>query len=409
MGLLTRLTLGVVLTALPRAAGALSWDIDVDARAVIANADQSFLDGGLGKFRYNDGNSAHIGRLRVELEQRLGEKLRLVADASYWGDRGPHPLDLTEAFAEYRSFPHNAWRTRFRVGAFYPPSSLENRAAGWESPYSISSSALNSWIAEEIRAIGAEVAVDRLGSKAGRALDWGVFAGVFGWNDPAGVLIANHGFGLHDRQTRLHDHLGPVDAVAIVNRQLFYEIDDRAGFYVGGKLRLQDRVEARAMHYDNRADPTISKPSINDIAWRTAFDTAGLRVEIAPERTVLAQWLNGRTTAAPYDTYRWHFATWNLLANQRWGAQGVSVRYDKFRVHMVLNGSDPATQSNYGSAWTLAYAYERDGAPWRFMAEIIRVDSVVTDRRDYLALSPQVIESKLELSLRYRLSGEYHQ
>ncbi len=409
MGLLKSLLLAAPLAALQPVATALDWQVEADVRATLADTGNSFLDGGLGKFRQNDGASLQLGRGRIALEQRVGDTLRFVVDASTWGDNGPHPIDLTETFAEYRSYPHGGWRMRVKAGAFYPPSSLENRAAGWRSPYTISSSALNTWIAEEIRSIGAEVALDRLASKNGSEFDWGLFGGVYGWNDPAGVLVATHGFALHDRQTTLHDHIGPDAAVPVSNRQLFYEIDNRPGYYAGGKLRHGDRFELRAMHYDNRADVSKEKPSIADVAWLTKFDTAAMRLETTGERTWLAQWLDGRTDAAVTGfKLGWRFDTWNLLVNQRWGAQSLSARYDRFRMWQVVNDFGPASQVDRGTAWTLAYSYEREGAPWRFMAEAMRVDSWVSNRRDLLGLPPSAIESKLELSLNYRFSGQYH-
>lgn len=408
MGLLRLPLLALTLALLQAPAFALDWEVEADLRAAWADTGRSFLDGGLGKFRQNDGASLRLGRGRVGLEQRVGDSLRLVLDASSWGDDRAHPIDLTEAYADYRSHPHNGWRARLRAGAFYPPSSVENRAAGWRSPYAISSSALNTWIAEEIRSIGAEITLDRLASKNGGALDWSVFGAVYGWNDPAGVLMASHGFALHDRQTTLHDHIGPDGNYPVSNRQLFYEVDDRPGYYAGARLRHGDRIEARAMHYDNRADVSKAKPSIGDVAWLTRFDTAGLRMETSGERTWLAQWLKGSTDAQVTGiALGWRFDTWNLLVNQRWGAHGLSARYDRFRMWQVVNDFGPATQVDRGSAWTLAYAYERDGGPWRFMAEFMRVDSWVTSRRDYFALPPGAIESKLELSLNYRLAGRY--
>ncbi len=406
MGLLSRLLLAAWAPLLCTAAQALDWQLSVDARLAVTDATTSFLHDGLGKFRYDDGTTAQIGRARLALEQRFGDTLHLVVDASTWGDSDRHPVDLTEAYLEYRSYPHAAWRTRFRVGAFYPPSSLENRAGGWESPYAISSSALNTWIAEEIRAIGVEAAVDHLGSKQGGVLDWGLFGGVYGWNDPAGVLVASHGFALHDRQTPLHGRIGRSDSSPLPHRQLFYEIDGRPGYYIGAKAKYLDRFEARAMHYDNRADPTVFKPSINDFAWMTKFDTIGIRYETPRQLTLMAQWLAGDTAIAPDNFWlRWRYATWNVLANQRWGAQALTLRFDQFKVRELANLFEPAAMKDDGKAWTLAYAFERQGAPWRFMAEYTRVASSYGDRFYLLGIAPRAVESKLELSARYTLSN----
>ena len=408
MGLLMRRMLVASLTLLCPGGRALDWQFSVDARFVLADATRSYLDGGLGKFRYNDGATAQVGRARLALNQHLGDSLRLHIDASTWGDKDKHPFDLTEAFIEYRSYPHNAWRTRLRLGAFYPAASLENRASGWETPYSINPSALTSWLGEEIRSIGVEASIDHLGTKRGNALDWGLFSGLFCCNDPAGTLIATHGFALSDRQTTLNGRVGPDANVPVNGRQLFYEIDRRAGYYAGANLKYLDRLEVRAMHYDNRADPTQPKPSIRDYAWLTKFNTVGIRYETSRELTMLAQWLKGDTTVAPYGlALVWNFDSWNILASERWGAHGLTLRYDRFTVSQTINAFGPAAQRDHGNAWTLAYIYDPDESHWRFVAEATRADSLSTDREALLGAAPQAIESKLELSARYALSGRW--
>ncbi len=86
-------------------------------------------------------------------------------------------------------------------GAFYPPMSLENRATGWETPYTLTPSPISSWIGEEIRTIGLEGQVDWLGTRTGHSFDLQLTGALFGWNDPAGTMIALNGFVLDDRQT----------------------------------------------------------------------------------------------------------------------------------------------------------------------------------------------------------------
>ena len=43
-----------------------------------------------------------------------------------------------------------------KAGAFFPTISLENDDLGWTSPYTLTPSAINSWIGEELRTIGSE-------------------------------------------------------------------------------------------------------------------------------------------------------------------------------------------------------------------------------------------------------------
>ncbi len=378
--------------------------ISVDLRAIVADAAPSFLDRGQGKFRYSDTGLA-LGRLRIALDQPIGERLALHVDASSWGDDDRNPIDVTEAFVEFRPVPHRQWRTRLRAGLFHSPASLENRADGWESPYSISFSALNSWIAEEIRTIGVEASLEHLGRLAGGDHDVGAFVGVYGWNDPAGVLVARHGFALHDRQTLLFGRVGGTAPAAIQNRQLFHEIDGRPGYYLGARWRWRDRLEARAMHYDNRGDPRSFKPSISDFAWRTRFETAGVRGEVGERLTLIAQWLDGDTAAQPaFGLLEWTFRAWYLLASTHSGPYGATLRYDDFRRANVLNAVTRARVRDAGSAWTAAWTRERPGSPWRLAIEASRVHSR-SDNRLALGLPTLADESRLELSWRYRFSS----
>jgi hypothetical protein len=43
-----------------------------------------------------------------------------------YGQDDQHPLGVTEAYLEYRPYPIDGWRTRVRIGAYYPPVSLED-------------------------------------------------------------------------------------------------------------------------------------------------------------------------------------------------------------------------------------------------------------------------------------------
>src|ERR1700712_551924 len=46
-----------------------------------------------------------------------------------------------------------------KAGAFFPTISLENDDLGWASPYTLTPSAINSWIGDELRTIGSEAAM----------------------------------------------------------------------------------------------------------------------------------------------------------------------------------------------------------------------------------------------------------
>src|SRR6185437_8408604 len=273
----------------------------------------SFLDGGLGALRYGEDRSGiQLGRFRIGLTQPIGSILALRLDASSWGGRQKNPFDLTEAYLELRPYPWEGFRARVKAGAFYAPISLENRAAGWESPYTLSSSAINSWMAEELRTIGVETQIDWLGTRLGHDFDLAVVGAAFGWNDPAGASLATHGFAINDVQTTLFGSV-PMPAPAR-GLQEFKEIDGRVGTYGGVEARWLGRVTVRLLHYDNNADPAAFDAALGEHAWATHFDSAGARFE-SDGWTLIAQWMEGETyvTPAGVGQLEWPFRARYLL------------------------------------------------------------------------------------------------
>jgi len=179
-----------------------------DVRFVATDIERSFTDGGLGLGRFDQAHEdLQLGRAFLDYRGRLAETLDLQVTLDAYGDADKNPVDVSESFLEWRPYPSSGWRWRTRLGAFYPPISLENRGPGWQSVYSISPSAINTWIGEEIRTIGAEVNATWLGTRLGKAVDISLIAAVYGWNDPMGVVIFQRGWGIHDRQTALFGQL----------------------------------------------------------------------------------------------------------------------------------------------------------------------------------------------------------
>jgi hypothetical protein len=87
------------------------------------------------------------GHFVLDLRAPLSETLRAQFSAiATTGDDEQNPVDITEAFIEWRPYPQSQWRWRAKLGAFYPPISLENRGVGWQSLYSLSPSAINTWV-----------------------------------------------------------------------------------------------------------------------------------------------------------------------------------------------------------------------------------------------------------------------
>lgn len=393
----------VLALAAASAARATEWEASLDLRLVNSDADRSFMNGGLGSVRFDRDDAAfQLGRARFALTQSFGEILSAHLDASVWDDKDAHLLGLTEAYLQLRPYPRNGYRLRVKAGAFYPPVSLENRASGWESPYTLSYSAINSWLATEVRTLGVEAQLEWLGTRLGHALELGLTTAVFGWNDQAGAVLAGDGFLLHDRQTPLAGRVGQPGVPPLYAAKPFLETDGRPGAYAGVEARYLDRLVLRVLRYDNRADPGEIDSVAGVIAWNTTFTSAGARLETQRGWTFIAQGLQGQTSIAPGGfTTRWPFRAGFGLIARKFGRHTLSARYDRFLVDVEGVGDD-GTQS--GHAWTAAYTYD-SGAQWRVSLEWLRVQSDSYNRGDLYGGSPRATQTQVQLAVRYALGS----
>jgi hypothetical protein len=399
---LYRLALLLILLAVAGASRATDWELSLDTRLVTSDAYPSFMDGGLGTVRFgSDDSGLRLGRARFAVTQPLGELVSAHLDASVFDDKDRSALGVTEAYVLFRPYPRAGYRFRLKAGGFYPPVSLENRSAGWESPYTLSYSAIDSWLAVEVRTIGLEGQLEWLGTRTGHAFDLGVTGGVFGWNDRAGVMVASNGFVLTDRQTPLFGRLGQPGLKPLNGAEPFMEIDHRAGAYAGLEARYLDRAVLRVLRYDNRADPSEADTVSHVLAWETRFTSAGLRIEGEDGWTAIVQWLGGDTTIAPPSlTLNWPFQSTFGLLSKRFGRNTLSARYDRFAVQTNAPGVYGAQD---GHAWTAAYLFDLD-AHWRFALECVRVVSSSVNREEQGG-PPLATETQWQLAIRYALGS----
>ncbi len=394
------------------ASAATDFDWSVDLRAVSSDATASRLDGGLGKLRYDaEHDGLRLGEVRAGLRSDLTDTMRVVAEAVAYGDHDVNAVDLTEFYVDWRPIPHSIWRSRVKLGAFYPEISLENRMRGWGSPYTLTYSAINTWIGEELRTIGAEYSLDWLGRSNGHGFDFSLNAAAFGWNDPAGTVIATRGWGLTDRQSTL---FGRFDNGGHPNpeRTLFYDdMDKRAGYHFGITANYRGLLELHALHYDNRADLAPYSATIQDSTWRTYFDSLGARWTPSADWTLISQWLHGRTLAGlgpPINA--WSFDSEFLLASWHHGAMRYSARYDRFASQQTASSFLAYVNNTYygdrGHAWTFA-SERRFNEHWSATLEAIGVQSWVAQRAlesEYggLEIPANQNERQWQLALRYQ-------
>jgi hypothetical protein len=189
----------------------------------------------------------------------FGAHVHLLARNDHDGSRRGH-AGIVQAYLE-QTIERAGHRLRLTEGAFFLPTSRENVDALWESPYAISSSALNSWLGEELRPVGVDAAYTLR-----RA--WTVGATVFTGNDTFGALPAERGWKLHDHWTLLGEHV-PVDSEYYTS--VSAETDHRLGYSVRGRWTGRQGL-MQLTHIDNRGDAFQHGELLN---WATRFDIAG--------------------------------------------------------------------------------------------------------------------------------------
>jgi len=391
------------LLAFSAVSRATDWEASLDGRLVSSDAEPALMDGGLGTVRFGGNEEGlQLGRLRFALTQRFAELWSVHLDLSAWDDRGRNPAGVTEAYLQFRPYPREGLRFRLKAGAFYPTVSLENRAAGWESPYTLSYSAIDSWLAVELRTIGVEGQLEWLGTRLGHAFDLAATGGVFGWNEAAGAELATAGFTFTDRQTPLFDRIGRPGVPPVYGEHPFIQYDGRAGAYAGLEARYLDRVVLRVLRYDNRADPTVLDIVSSTIAWDTRFNSAGVRVELDDGWTAIAQWLGGVTSIAPPGLQlEWPFRADFALLSKRIGRHTLSARYDRFTVR--TNNEEIGGGWQDGHAWTAAWIFNAS-EHWRFTLEWLRVTSSSYNRAQ-AGGPPLLSETQLQLAVRYAIGS----
>jgi hypothetical protein len=369
----------------------------LDVRWIHASGGLSYLNGGLGILRFDpEHEDFRLGRAFLAPRLRLTDTLTLHAVIDAYGDHDRNPIDLSEFWLDLRPFPTSAIRWHARLGAFHMPLSLENRGAGWSDVYTITPSALNTWTGEEFRTIGADLEARWLGASRGYLGDFAVIGAIYAWNDPAGALIADRGFALADRPSTLFGGLGRPPTT------FYHEIDRKPGYYGGVTWRHHDRLEIRALRYDNRADPGASTTAGGG-AWRTRFSSFGTRLEPSPHWTFIAQYLSGDTAVGSSfpgpGQFLMNYHVAFALASYEWRQERLTVRRDVFGTHQT-SGFYGLPSNQTGNAWTAAWTHEL-GERWQLAGEWIRVWSQFPPRAA-LGVAPALLESQVQLAVRYR-------
>lgn len=370
----------------------------LDLRIVGAGPAPSWTDHGPGKTRFggveDDGHferaaSFSIAQLALEPDARLPWGIVAHAQANWEGyvdDRGE--VDPThDAPRLVEGWLRKEWGSEadgwaLLAGVSNPTFSLEHTGPAWTSRYTLTPSALNTWLWEEGRVLGLECEWWRT------ARDWEVSAfGGAGWGpDQQGILLAKRGWVLSDWLAGENSTMVLPSPGAVTHE--FDERDGRPALYAGLDLRDPWKVgDLRLGYYDNLGNQAVSG------VWETRYGVAGIAVQPLPGLDVIFQYLIGKTAtrAAPLDST---IQALYPLVSYRWRNHRLTVRYDNFRV-----GNDdgqPPDSRERGEAVTIAYLFEF------WLRHRLAFECIIVDSHRPSATQPEPSGTQFQVSYRFR-------
>jgi hypothetical protein len=385
-----------------------SFELVGDMRLVAVDGERSWTDGGFGKLRSgSDGDlrvRPQLGNAALVWKPQLTWSLGAVVVGSLQGgDRTE--AGLSQAYLTFKPMRSSKLAFSARAGLMWPPVSLEHEGGDWHVKDSITPSAINSWIGEEVRPVAAEATLDgSLGEHKLRAT-----AAVMAANDTSGTLLTFRGWALHDRTTLAfrRQPLPPLDEdVAGYQPQFTHPLLDvhngfahRPGYYAKLSWRSPIPLRLELLRYDNRANPEDVNADL-EWAWRTQFYNLGAVAQLGPATELKLQAMDGRTRMGFEDRgRRWiddRFGSAFVMLVHRLGSIGIAGRAEAFETRN--RGSD--VDSEYDDkGWSAMLAARRDWTHFTGLVELLHVSSRREDREE-AGLNPRQRQTQLQAEVR---------
>jgi hypothetical protein len=388
----------------------------LDWRLAVANGAPSFVNGGFGKTRFQGNGNGGFSTIFAPVEADVVWNPRfsdtLSANVSGAWQRGHDAgFDLMEGFLNYLPDQSGAVRVSGRVGLMWPEISLEHSTGGaWSVVNTITPSAINSWVGEEVKVLGTEMSLHTsLGEH-----DFGATGGVFGWNDTSGTLLSFRGWSLQDikatafgnfRLPPLNNFITLLQANKTDNT---IEIDHQPGWYARAEWHPPWPFGVALFYYDNRGDPEAFTAA-DQWGWRTRFWNLSFDAHVAPHTKILVQGMTGSTimgfpefgtTGAPW--VHTDFRSAYVLAVHDFGPFALTGRIEGFQTRE--HGSEmPPDNDEDGWAATVAARIPIDSHFTAFV-EAMNVNSRRGTRVDLEGLgSPFESQTVFQIALRAKL------
>ena len=385
-----------------------AFEISGDVRLVGVDGEKSWVDGGFGKLRSgSDGDfrvQPQLGNVSLVWKPQFSWSLGAVVVGEV---RGGQRTDagLSQAYLTFRPMRSAKLAFSARAGLMWPPVSLEHEGLDWHVKDSITPSAINSWIGEEVRPLAAEGSVTAtFGAHQVRAT-----GAVIAANDTSGTLLTFRGWALHDRTTLAfrRQPLPPLDDyIAAYQAPYTHPLLDvgpgfahRPGYYAKLAWQPPAPVRIELFHYDNRANPEAVDANL-EWGWRTRFDNAGLIAKLGSGAELKAQAMQGRTRMGYADEGRhWinnRFRAAYVLLTRPFGSIVGTARVDAFDTRN--RGSD--VDEEYDEhGWSATVAARRD---WRHFTGFIELLHVWSENgsREHADEPPRQEQTQLQAQIR---------
>jgi hypothetical protein len=345
-----RLYLAIVLCAFTVPAwGQSQFQIHgfLTGREIYVKAQPSWSEGGIGRFDVGAAGPGDHRTVNVDVAQ-LGADwtpagwLLLHADgiarkepAGTAGRRA----GLLQGFADFHTE-----KLRLRAGAFWLPTSRENVDPLWTSPYTVTDSALNTWIGEEVRPVGVDL-------QFSPSFYFTLGATAFRGNDTMGTELAARGWSFGDRLSVYGENLPLPDGGT--TRPVGPDLDNKNGYAERIRFQLPERALLQVTHIDNRAERV--RLLKGQTPWDTRFTIVGGTLGTTSPSTISAEWVKGSTTVGfPGGSFTMDFDTAYILLSQKSGISRWSLRVERFSTNGYERSANDSSRE-HGHAVTVAW------------------------------------------------------
>ena len=380
----------------------------LDVRAIAIDGERSWLKDSFGKTRFGNGEDLE-GRFVLANAALVWQPHIMDWDLAGYVHAQANPgqyngVDLVEAYLKWKPVPDSDTRFSMRGGMFFPPISLEHDGLAWTPTRTLTPSAINSWVGEEVLVLGLEGTVRTLVDEHELQLTGALFEN----NDTSGTLLTYRGWAMHDvLATAFGDFAIPDRGPAWTafymaqapSTEATREVDGRFGSYVRLDWSPPLPVTFNVLYYDNHGDPTAVEEG--QYGWRTRFVNAGVAVDIDDKTELLAQYMNGETVMGHWmPPEGWMadvgFASAYVLVSHQFEFGLLAGRVDWFEVR---DRNYEWIDDNNDDGWAGTLSWRAPVREWATLAaEALYIDSDHPARLDQ-GHDPEQQEFLLQLAL----------